>query len=48
LALVIAVEGIPVWGALPVIAGELVALALLSLVRPLEAEQGDRSYSASM
>lgn len=48
LALVIAVEGIPIWGALPVIAGELVALALLSLVRPVEAEQGDRSYSASM
>ena len=48
LALVIGVEGVPIWGALPVIAGELVALALLSLVPPLETEHRDRSYSASM
>jgi hypothetical protein len=32
LALVIAVEGIPFWGPLPVIAGELMALLLLTLM----------------
>jgi hypothetical protein len=31
LALVIAVEGLPIWGPLPLIAGELAALALLSV-----------------
>jgi hypothetical protein len=36
LALVIAVEGVPIWGPLPVIGGELGALALLSLVPTLD------------
>lgn len=35
LALVIAVEGIPFWGPLPAIAGDLAALVLLTLVAPV-------------
>jgi hypothetical protein len=31
LGLVIAIEGIPIWGPLPLIVGELIALALLSV-----------------
>jgi hypothetical protein len=41
LALVIATEGTPIWGPLPVIAGELCALVLLSLVPPLRADHRD-------
>jgi hypothetical protein len=37
IALVIAAEGIPFWGPLPLIAGELVVLVLLSLMRRHEA-----------
>jgi hypothetical protein len=44
LALVIAVEGIPFWGPLPVIAGELAAIGLLTLVAALEAHDGDRKH----
>jgi len=44
LALVIAVEGIPFWGPLPVIAGELAALGLLTLIAMLEADDGDRKH----
>ena len=44
LALVIAVEGIPFWGPAPVIAGELAALGLLTLVAALEADHGDRKH----
>jgi hypothetical protein len=40
LAIVIAAEGIPIWGALPMIAGELLALALLS-VSALKAHDSD-------
>jgi hypothetical protein len=39
LALVIAAEGIPIWGPLPVIAGELAALILLTLMR----QRGEQS-----
>jgi Glycosyltransferase family 87 len=44
LALVIAAEGIPFWGPLPVIAGELAALALLSLIAMLEADHRDGEH----
>jgi hypothetical protein len=45
LALVISVEGIGIWGPLPVIAGELLALALMSfLVAPVEANHGDGEH----
>jgi hypothetical protein len=43
LALVIAAEGIPIWGPLPVIAGELVGLALLSVAAP-EAHHRDGEH----
>ena len=43
-ALVIAGEGTPFWGPLPVIAGELVALGLLTLVATLEDDDGDRQH----
>lgn len=43
LALVIAAEGIPIWGPLPVIAGELLGLALLS-VAALEAHHRDGEH----
>lgn len=43
LALVIAAEGIPAWGPLPVIAGELVWLALLSVAAP-EAHHRDGEH----
>src|ERR1700694_4608519 len=38
LALAIAAEGFPIWGAGPILIGEVGALALLSLVSPLEAD----------
>lgn len=44
LALVIAVEGTPFWGPLPVIAGELVTIGLMTLVAALEADDGDRKH----
>ncbi|MDQ6880430.1 MAG: DUF2029 domain-containing protein [Candidatus Dormibacteraeota bacterium] len=45
LALVVAAEGIPIWGPLPVIAGELAALALMTfLVAPLEAHDSDAQH----
>jgi hypothetical protein len=43
LGLVIAAEGIPIWGPLPVIAGELLALVLLS-VSALEADDRDGQH----
>jgi hypothetical protein len=43
-ALVIAVEGIPFWGPLPAIAGELAALGLLTLIAVLEADDRDRKH----
>jgi hypothetical protein len=46
LALVVAAEGMPIWGPVPVIAGELLSLVLLSLVAPRE--PGPAAYSASM
>jgi hypothetical protein len=44
LVLIIAVEGIPFWGPMPVIAGELAALGLLTLVAALEADDGDSKH----
>ena len=44
LMVVIAVEGIPFWGALPVIAGELAALVLLSLTAVRETDHGYREH----
>jgi Glycosyltransferase family 87 len=46
-ALVIAAEGIPVWGPLPVIAGELMALLLLSLERDRREVGVDRESMAA-
>jgi Glycosyltransferase family 87 len=47
LALVIAAEGFPIWGAGPILAGELGALALLSLVAPFEAHHGDGEHDGA-
>jgi Glycosyltransferase family 87 len=44
LALVIAVEGVPIWGSLPAIAGELLALLLLFLVPAREAHERDGEH----
>jgi hypothetical protein len=46
LALVIAAEGIPVWGPLPLIAGEIAALLLLS-VAALQRPAGDADHLAT-
>ncbi len=40
-AIAVAAEGIPVWGPLPLIAGELAALVLMSLASPLKASDSD-------
>ena len=40
LALVIAAEGFPIWGAAPILAAEIGALALLTLVPPIAADHG--------
>jgi Glycosyltransferase family 87 len=44
LGVVIAAEGIPIWGPRPMIAGELLALLLLTLVAALEAHHRDREH----
>jgi len=44
LVIVIAAEGMPLWGPLPLIAGELAVLALLSLVPALEHDHGDAEH----
>jgi hypothetical protein len=44
LAPVVVVEGIPLWGPMPVIAAELAAIGLLTLVATLEADHGDREH----
>jgi hypothetical protein len=46
IALVIAAEGIPFWGPLPVIAGELVVLLLLSLMPRHEAHASGAAVPA--
>jgi hypothetical protein len=44
LAIVGVAEGIPVWGPAPVIAGELLALVLLTLLAALKADDGDGEH----
>lgn len=46
LALVLAAEGVPVWGPVPVLAGEIAALVLLS-VAALKHEDGDREHDGT-
>jgi hypothetical protein len=43
LALVVVVEGVPVWGPFPVIAGELLTLLLLSLMPWIATRRSDES-----
>jgi hypothetical protein len=47
LALAIAAEGFPIWGAGPILAGELGALALLSLFAALEADHRDGEHDGA-
>jgi hypothetical protein len=47
LALAIAAEGFPIWGPAPILAGEIGALALLSLVPPPDADDRDREHHDS-
>jgi hypothetical protein len=42
-ALVVAAEGIPIWGPLPVVVGELASLVLLSVIPPKRNEPADDS-----
>jgi hypothetical protein len=44
LGLVIAAEGIPFWGPLPMIAGELLALLLITLIPASELDHGDDEH----
>ncbi len=44
IALVMASEGLPFWGPLPLIAGELASLVLLSLIASLEHDHGDAEH----
>jgi hypothetical protein len=44
LVIVVAAEGIPLWGPVPVIAGELLALVLLTLLAALKADDGDHEH----
>jgi hypothetical protein len=48
LGLVVAGEGVPVWGAGPVIAGEVVALVLLTVFAALEPVEGGARHDAEL